>query len=157
MINIFTDGACEPNPGIGGWAFVVVQDGVETEFRTGGHPSTTNNVMEMTAVLGALEYAEAKRFSPDSVTVHSDSQYVVNGCNVWRHGWKTKGWKRGVKPLANDGLWKALDSAADTFPCRIEWVRGHAGNIWNERADELASEARIVTADLFPAGFEAAE
>lgn len=142
MIQIYTDGACEPNPGLGGWAFVVFDGGKEVANRNGGDADTTNNIMEMTAVLAALEYALLTGFSPATTAIHCDSQYVVKGCNEWRHGWKRKGWKRGIKPLANDGLWKALDAAADAFPCKIIWVRGHSGVPGNERADRLAEAGR---------------
>lgn len=141
-INIFTDGACEPNPGVGGWAVVVFRDGAEIETRSGGDSHSTNNVMEMTAVLVALEYAALAKLDPTQVTIHSDSMYCVKGCNEWRHKWKKSGWKRGEKPLANCGLWKAIAEAHDAFPCKISWVRGHSGILGNERADELAEMAR---------------
>lgn len=142
MINIYTDGACEPNPGAGGWAFVVFDgQGVETLTRTGGDVSTTNNVMEMTAVLAALELA-AINTKPENVTIYSDSQYVVKGCNEWRHSWAKKGWTRGKPSLANADLWQAIAAAHDAFPCRIVWVRGHSGILGNERADELAEQGR---------------
>lgn len=142
MINIYTDGACEPNPGHGGWAFVVYEGGVEINHRNGGDLESTNNIMEMTAVLCALEYAMQAGYSPDTTIIHSDSQYVVKGCNDWRHGWERKGWKRGKSPLANAELWKAIAAAHDAFPCRIVWVRGHSGVPGNERADRIAAKGR---------------
>lgn len=142
MIDIYTDGACEPNPGAGGWAFIVMRDGVEVNNRNGGDRDTTNNIMEMTAVLAALEYANMAAFNPDAVTVYSDSQYCVKGCNEWRHGWKRKGWTRGKSALANADLWKAIADAHDAFPCKIIWVRGHSGVPGNERADRLADKGR---------------
>lgn len=155
MIDIYTDGACEPNPGSGGWAFIVMRDGVEINSRSGGNLETTNNVMEMTAVLAALEYARLSAFNPDAVTVYSDSQYCVKGCNEWRHGWKSKGWRRGKAELANADLWKAIDAAHEKFPCEIVWVRGHSGIPGNERADELAEEGRASVLGI--SGFEVAQ
>lgn len=142
MISIYTDGACEPNPGAGGWAFVVIENGVELNNRNGGCLSTTNNVMEMTGVLAALEYAKMCRLKADETIIYSDSQYVVKGCNEWRHGWKRKGWTRGKSELANAGLWQAIDAAHEAFPCKIVWVRGHSGVAGNERADRLAAKGR---------------
>lgn len=141
-VHIYTDGACEPNPGAGGWAFVVIQSGVELNNRNGGSLSTTNNIMEMTAVLAALEYAALSGLKASDTVIYSDSQYVVKGCNEWRHGWKRKGWTRGKDPLANAGLWRAIDEAHEAFPCKIVWVRGHSGVPGNERADTLAAKGR---------------
>lgn len=142
MISIYTDGACEPNPGAGGWAFVVIESGVEINNRNGGCLSTTNNIMEMTAVLAALEYAALAGLKALDTVIYSDSQYCVKGCNEWRHGWKRKGWTRGKEALANADLWKAIDAAHDAFPCKIVWVRGHSGVPGNERADALAEKGR---------------
>lgn len=143
MISIYTDGACEPNPGAGGWAFVVIESGVEINNRNGGCLSTTNNIMEMTAVLAALEYAALAGLKALDTVIYSDSQYCVKGCNEWRHGWKRKGWTRGKSELANAGLWQAIDAALDAFPCKIVWVRGHSGVPGNERADRLAAAGRL--------------
>jgi ribonuclease HI len=142
MISIYTDGACEPNPGAGGWAFVVIESGVEINNRNGGSLSTTNNIMEMTGVLAALEYAALAGLKASETVIYSDSQYCVKGCNEWRHGWKRKGWTRGKSELANAGLWKAIDAAHNAFPCKIVWVRGHSGVPGNERADRLAAAGR---------------
>lgn len=141
-VHIYTDGACEPNPGAGGWAFVVIESGVEINNRNGGDIETTNNIMEMTAVLAALEYAKMAGLPVDDTTIYSDSQYCVKGCTVWRHGWKRKGWTRNGADLANAGLWKAIAAAHDAFPCQIVWVRGHSGVAGNERADRLAAKGR---------------
>ncbi|PRD40685.1 ribonuclease HI [Phyllobacterium phragmitis] len=139
---IYTDGACEPNPGIGGWSFVVYRDGEEIHHECGGDLNATNNTMEMTAALMALRWF-AGRGIVEPVKILSDSQYTVKGCNEWRIGWKRKGWKRGPdKPLANSDLWKSLDEALTAVPVRLYWVKGHIGVKGNERADELAEVGR---------------
>lgn len=143
MISIYTDGACEPNPGAGGWAFVVYDERGDVFWeQIGGDIASTNNIMEMTAVLAAIEFSRANGYEASAVRIHSDSQYVVNGCNVWRHGWERKGWEKGKASLKNVGLWKAIAAAHDAFPCKIVWVRGHSGIPGNERADQLAEEGR---------------
>lgn len=148
MIHIYTDGACEPNPGAGGWAFVVFNDhGFEINNRNGGDIQTTNNIMEMTGVLAALEYAKLNGYPVSETIIYSDSQYCVKGCNEWRHSWKRKGWEKGKASLKNVGLWKAIDAAHDAFPCKIVWVRGHSGVLGNERADELAEKGRRYAID----------
>ncbi|WP_274626556.1 ribonuclease H family protein [Arvimicrobium flavum] len=146
---IYADGACEPNPGVGGWGFAVYRDGVEIHSECGGEPSTTNNVMELTGVLQALHWVAANVFEDPLPRIFCDSQYVVNGCNDWRHGWKAKGWRRGgpnAKPensaIANLDLWKALDQVLTAIPIKLEWCKGHAGIIGNERADELSLMGR---------------
>ncbi len=140
---IFCDGACEPNPGIGGWGFVVYRDGVEIHFDCGGAVATTNNIMEMTGALMALRWF-SERGVVEPVRILCDSQYTVNGCNEWRLSWKSRGWKRkGKTPeIANIELWKELDEALTAVPIRLEWVKGHAGIIGNERADELSLMGR---------------
>lgn len=147
-IYIYTDGACEPNPGVGGWSFVIYENGNEIVSRYGGHHDTTNNIMEMTGVLCALEYASMTGFDASQTVIRSDSQYVVKGVMEWRHGWKRKGWKRGKWALANADLWKAIDEAHIAFPAHVEWVRGHVGDIGNERADELAGIGRAYITDI---------
>jgi ribonuclease HI len=141
---LYADGACEPNPGAGGWGFVVYENGVEVHFDCGGADPTTNNVMELTGALRALEWiAEHHGEKQDGVRLFCDSMYVVDGCNDWRHGWKKKGWRRGVeKELANADLWKELDAALTAVPIKLEWCKGHVGIIGNERADELSLEGR---------------
>ncbi|PSJ55820.1 ribonuclease HI [Mesorhizobium soli] len=145
---IYADGACHPNPGVGGWGFVVYRDGIEIHSDHGGDLSATNQTMELTAALMALRWF-AERGIVEPVRLFSDSQYTVNGCNDWRHGWKAKGWKRGgpkAKPenaaIANLELWQALDEALTAVPIKLEWCKGHAGIIGNERADELSELGR---------------
>ena len=150
---IYTDGACEPNPGKGGWAFVVYRDGKEVHFECGGDLDATNNIMEMTALLKALEWllgAEGRGFA----RILSDSQYVVKGCNEWRQGWKKRDWQRLVdrhgkkmEPIKNVDLWKRLDGLLMLAPVKIEWVKGHVGILGNERADELSNTGRAKAID----------
>ncbi len=147
-IVIYADGCCEPNPGVGGWGFTVYQDGVEIHSEHGGEMIATNQTMELTAALRALTWSAESQMSPD-VRLFSDSQYTVKGCNEWMPGWKRNGWRRGgpnAKPengaIANLGLWQALDGALAVTPVTLEWCKGHAGIIGNERADELSLMGR---------------
>lgn len=148
---IYCDGACEPNPGAGGWGFVVYRDGREVHSDCGGSSPTTNNIMEMTGALMALRwFADLGVVEP--VRLFCDSMYVVNGCNLWRASWRRKGWRRGLeKPLANSDLWRALDEILTSrVPIKLEWCKGHAGIIGNERADELSLEGRAAVLALQP-------
>ena len=138
-IEIFTDGACKGNPGKGGWG-VLLRAGEHEKELSGSDPATTNNRMEMTAVLRALEALK----SPSVVRLHTDSRYVIDGMTKWMFGWIKKGWKTADnKPVKNEDLWRALTEAAR--PHRIEWiwVKGHDGHVENERVDKLASDAAI--------------
>jgi ribonuclease HI len=133
-VDIYTDGACSGNPGPGGWGAILRYNGTEKEL-FGGEPATTNNRMEMTAVIEALR--ALKR--PLAVRVHTDSQYVQKGISDWIHGWKKRGWKTAdKKPVKNEDLWRTLDALAAQHRIEWHWVRGHAGHAENERADELA-------------------
>nr|MBL8454944.1 ribonuclease HI [Zoogloeaceae bacterium] len=133
-LDIYTDGACSGNPGPGGWGAIMRSGGHEKEI-WGGEPHTTNNRMELTAVIQAL--ACLKR--PVAARVHTDSQYVQKGISEWIHGWKKRGWLTAARePVKNVDLWKALDEAADTHRIDWIWVKGHAGHPENERADALA-------------------
>jgi ribonuclease HI len=138
QVVIYTDGACKGNPGPGGWGVVLrAPDGSEKEL-FGGELNTTNNRMEMTAVIEALA---ALRY-PCAVTLHLDSQYVLKGVTEWLEGWKAKGWRTASKqPVKNVDLWQALDTLVSTSGHRIDWrwVRGHSGDPGNERADALAN------------------
>ena len=135
-VEIFTDGACKGNPGPGGWAALLRMGRHEKEL-VGGSPQTTNNRMEMQAVIAALEALT----SPCEVTLHTDSRYVIDGITGWIHGWKRNGWRNAArKPVANADLWQQLDTAAVRHRIGWEWVKGHAGHPENERVDRLASE-----------------
>jgi ribonuclease HI len=138
---LFSDGGCEPNPGAGGWGMAVYRDGVEVHSDCGGMLESTNNIMELTGMLMSIRWAIAQG---EPVHILCDSQYVVNGCNDWRHGWKKKGWKRGeTKELANADLWQQIDAVLDGKDhITIAWVKGHSGIEGNERADELATMGR---------------
>ncbi|MBN2327641.1 MAG: ribonuclease HI [Candidatus Omnitrophica bacterium] len=139
---LYTDGACSGNPGPGGWAFILhhVPTGGEKE-ESGGEAETTNNRMEMQAVIEGLK--RLKR--PTKVHVVTDSSYVKNGITQWIHAWKRNGWKRKVKnrfePVKNEELWKEMDRLTQIHDVTFEHVRGHAGHPQNERCDELAVDA----------------
>ena len=134
FVEIYTDGACKGNPGPGGWGALLRYKGQEKEL-WGGELDTTNNRMELLAVIRALD--ALKR--PVAARVHTDSQYVQKGISEWIHGWKARGWKTASKePVKNADLWRALDEAAARHKVQWLWVRGHSGHPENERADELA-------------------
>lgn len=138
---IYTDGACSGNPGPGGWgALLLAKDGnkvLKSLELCGGEADTTNNRMELTAAIEGLNALE----KPSSVTVITDSSYVKDGISKWMHGWKRNGWKTAAKkPVKNEDLWKALDSARDRHQVTWEWVKGHAGHAENELADGLANK-----------------
>jgi ribonuclease HI len=133
---IHTDGACSGNPGPGGWG-AVLQYGSTVKELKGGAPETTNNRMELTAAIEALN--ALKR--PVEVELHTDSVYVKDGLNKWLPGWKKNGWRTAdKKPVKNLELWQALDSAVQRHTIDWRWVKGHNGDAMNERADELANE-----------------
>lgn len=135
-VEIFTDGACSGNPGPGGWGAILRFRGVEKEM-CGGEAQTTNNRMEMMAAIVALETLTR----PCSVTLYTDSQYVMKGMTEWLRGWKARGWKTAdKKPVKNDDLWKRLDQACARHVIDWQWVKGHAGHVENERADQLARD-----------------
>jgi len=134
-VEIFTDGACRGNPGPGGWGALLRFRGRERELY-GGERETTNNRMELTAVIRALEALTR----PSPVRVTTDSQYVKRGITEWIANWKRNGWKTAArKPVKNDDLWRRLDELAAVHDVRWHWVKGHAGHAGNERADRLAN------------------
>jgi len=134
---IHTDGACSGNPGPGGWGAILAFGDREKELK-GGEPSTTNNRMELTAAIAALEALNR----PCRVDLHTDSQYLRNGVMSWMPVWKRNGWRTADrKPVKNVDLWKRLDAALAPHQVRWHWLRGHAGHSVNERADALARQA----------------
>jgi ribonuclease HI len=133
-VEVFTDGACRGNPGPGGWGVILRTKGKEKEL-WGGEAATTNNRMELTAVIRALEALTR----PSRVSLYTDSQYVQKGISEWIHSWKRRGWKTAdKKPVKNEDLWRRLDELAAPHEVKWHWVRGHSGHPENERADELA-------------------
>lgn len=136
QVSIFTDGACHGNPGLGGWAAILVHGTARREI-SGASPTTTNNRMEITAAIEALRALK----EPCAVTLYTDSEYVCKAMREWLPKWKAKGWRRGKEPLKNVDLWQQLDEAASRHQIEWKWVRGHAGHPENERCDQLANEA----------------
>ena len=134
-VYLFTDGACKGNPGAGGWGVLLRYGGHEKEL-FGGEAQTTNNRMELTAVLSGLKTLNR----PCDVVICTDSQYVKNGMESWIHNWKKNGWKTaGRQPVKNADLWQQLDEQVARHRVRWQWVKGHAGHAENERADALAN------------------
>ena len=145
-LRIFTDGGCSGNPGPGGWAFVVLQEeaGVQSVLaeNKGGEKNTTNNRMELLAVINALRFLEGIPAPRPSVLVLTDSQYVQKGISQWIRNWKLNGWRTSDrKPVKNKDLWMELDELAEGLSPRWQWVRGHAGVLYNERCDEMTQQA----------------
>ena len=164
MIDIYTDGGCSGNPGPGGWAYVIInnkaqiKNNKESESvliaeKCGAEKSTTNNRMELMAVISALEYLRSGQVAAGDPTPHSpfptpqltiitDSQYVQKGMTIWIKDWKSRGWKTsGKDPVKNQDLWQLLDTLAAEFSINWVWVKGHAGNKYNERCDALTQKA----------------
>lgn len=139
VVEIWTDGGCKPNPGPGGWGAVLCFRGHERAL-SGGELETTNNRMELTAAAAALE--ALKR--PCRVVLHTDSEYVKNGITRWHTGWVRKNWRNAKgDPVANMDLWQRLLAAEKPHQVEWKWVRGHSGNVMNERVDVMATEARV--------------
>lgn len=136
-VEIWTDGACSGNPGPGGWGAILVWGEMRREM-SGAEPDTTNNRMELQAAIAALQALKRSCH----VVIHTDSQYVKGGITGWIFGWKRNGWRTAdKKPVKNAELWQALDEAVSRHQVEWRWVKGHAGDPMNERADELAREA----------------
>ncbi len=134
-VELFTDGACKGNPGLGGWGALLRFNGTEKEL-CGGERDTTNNRMELMAVIQGLKALNRRC----AVAITTDSQYVKNGITQWIHNWKRNGWKTAAKkPVKNEDLWRELDDAVSAHDISWHWVKGHSGHDENERADELAN------------------
>ena len=141
-VSLFTDGACSGNPGPGGWAFILRCDKTEKELeRSDGEPESTNNKMELTAVIRGLEALN----EPCEVTLYADSSYVLQGMSSWMKGWKSRGWKRKsgseLLPVKNVELWQRLDQLLQRHQVRYHRVAGHSGHEENDRVDQLAVAA----------------
>ena len=135
MINIYTDGACSGNPGIGGWGVVIIKNENEPILLKGGEQLTTNNRMELTAAINAIKYFN----NPESIEIITDSKYVKEGIQSWIVNWKKNGWKtKAKKPVKNKDLWIELDDLISKHKINWNWTKGHAGNKYNEKADFLA-------------------
>ncbi|MFW6029822.1 MAG: ribonuclease H family protein [Halanaerobiales bacterium] len=149
MLELYTDGACRNNPGPGGYAFVIVKDEVEIKRDFGGLKDTTNNQMELLAVIKGLESIDLLKVNVNYITVYTDSMYIVDAVNKgWINNWSRKGWVRGKKlnkELKNRFLWVWLDNILNKFDSngidvKVEYIPGHSGHKWNELCDKLASE-----------------
>ena len=145
ILKIYTDGGCTGNPGPGGWAAVILEDGEDPREMSGGDDATTNNRMELTAVINALK-SVINIFGPHrNIEVHTDSQYVQKGISEWMRGWITRNWKTSAgKPVKNKDLWLQLNNLNDKLIVHWKWVKGHAGDEWNERCDELVARERTL-------------
>ncbi|MDR0456211.1 MAG: ribonuclease HI [Treponema sp.] len=148
-LKIYTDGGCSGNPGPGGWAYVMVQDSVQGDKilaeRWGAEENTTNNRMELTAVIESLWAFKTMNSTPQNaprLTIYTDSQYVQKGITDWIHKWKQNSWRTSdKKPVKNQDLWMALDSLAGEFSLNWVWVQGHAGIEYNEYCDRMTQQA----------------
>ena len=139
MIKIYTDGACKGNPGVGGWGAIIMQDEKNIEL-FGGENETTNNRMELMAVIMALKEISSNL----ELTIYTDSTYVQKGISEWIKNWKVNNWRSSSKkPVKNKDLWIELDETVGSRKINWEWVKGHAGNEGNEKADELANQGVI--------------
>jgi len=151
LIHIYTDGGCSGNPGPGGWAYVILKneqgEAKGPIFLTenwGAEKSTTNNRMELMAVISALESLSREEAGAEMLNLYTDSQYVQKGMTLWLKDWKKKGWKTsGREPVKNQDLWQRLDALAGGFRVNWVWVKGHAGNEYNERCDALTQKAIV--------------
>ncbi|MDR0877850.1 MAG: ribonuclease HI [Treponema sp.] len=141
-LKIYTDGGCSGNPGPGGWAYVITKSLQIITEKWGAEKNTTNNRMELSAVIAALEALPSLSPSPGKVTVYTDSQYVQKGITQWIRAWKQNNWlTSGKKPVKNQDLWQRLDTLSGGFSLAWVWVKGHAGDELNERCDQMTQEA----------------
>jgi ribonuclease HI len=136
QVTVYTDGGCVPNPGVGGWGAVLISGKHRREL-SGGDPETTNNRMELMAVIASLEALK----QPCAVSVYTDSEYVKRGYTEWLPNWRRNNWKRKAGPVKNQDLWQRLDEQVQRHQVDWHWVRGHSGDPENERCHELASAA----------------
>jgi len=135
MIEIYTDGSCDPNPGPGGWAAIIFDGEEKTELK-GYEPESTNNRMELTAAIKALKSVDKTKV----VKIYTDSQYLQKGVTEWLENWKSRNWKRKGGKLANIDLWKTLSDEIDQRKITWRWIRGHSGHPFNERVNRLAQQ-----------------
>jgi|TARA_B100001964_G_scaffold170317_1_gene187358 ribonuclease HI len=136
-IELFTDGACKGNPGLGGWGVLIINSKISNELK-GTQQQTTNNRMELIAVIEGLKSIKGNAH----IEITTDSMYVKNGINQWINNWKNNGWKTAAKkPVKNKDLWQELDDLVQNYSIKWVWVKGHSGHTGNERADQLANEA----------------
>lgn len=144
-VTIYTDGGCHGNPGVGGWACVIIVGEREIEL-SGGEAHTTNNRMELSAAINALsQISQNAEWRTSRITVYSDSQYVKNGITSWINNWKKNGWRTSAKkPVLNQDLWQKLDALSSELNVEWNWVKGHAGNKYNERCDTLCQKEMAV-------------
>ena len=141
-VNIYTDGACRGNPGPGGWGVLIEHENVNKELY-GGMQVTTNNQMELSAAIEGLFYFN-EHIESKEVELFTDSKYVIDGINSWIHGWKKNNWRTSTKkPVKNDELWKTLDELNSKLTVNWNWVKGHSGDIFNDRVDLLANNATV--------------
>jgi ribonuclease HI len=144
QIEIYTDGACSGNPGPGGWAAIIINNGKEIDL-SGGEKLTTNNKMELTAFIESIKYIQstfADQINEVHLTIYSDSKYVIDGIQSWLPNWKKRGWKTAdKKPVKNIEFWTEIDELIQGLNFKLIWVKGHANNEYNERADQLAVKA----------------
>lgn len=142
-ITIYTDGGCTGNPGPGGWGCIILADGTETEL-SGGSESTTNNQMELTAVIKALEYIGREYSFQSELSIYTDSQYVKNGITSWIINWEKNGWKTAAKkPVKNKEYWITLRTLTNMAKIKWYWVKGHSGDKYNELCDQLVEKERL--------------
>ena len=135
MISIYTDGACSGNPGIGGWGVIIMGFKDEMVLLNGGEHHTTNNRMELLAAINAVLYFKEKQY----LEIYTDSKYLKDGIEIWIHNWKNNGWKTSTKKtVKNKDLWVKLDAEISKHSIKWNWVKGHANNLYNEKADQLA-------------------
>jgi ribonuclease HI len=141
-LSIYTDGGCSDNPGPGGWAYVILSEGNPIARHWGAEMGTTNNRMEVRAVISAMEYVQTLKPPPAKITVYTDSQYVQKGMSQWIYRWKRNGWlTHDRKPVSNQDLWKRLDVLSEGRTIYWIWIRGHAGAKYNEECDRMTQDA----------------